>query len=902
MKIGISRITAALLVLALALGLTGCGKDGEQKKADLVFPSSLYYAVEEMPQPVESGELAGCCTDRESIWYLVIPEEDAEPVLCRVPLDGGEAEVLTEYQAPMADGQPAVGYVGPIVGGDGTLWVWEQFFVPGTETSQFSHTFHMRQLDPATGRELSVTDITAAMDGMNLQTLNGIVVDGEGTIFLADQKHIAAIDSQGQTLYTLKAKLPGTFFSSGAGGSLALLPDGTIGVLTVQSKDERTVQIIDRETRDWTKQEYSIHKEVNRIYPGSGACAFYYISGGIVYGIAPGEDIPLRLLSWSSAQLDESDAVRCFALLDDGQAAALSSIHTPGTGWYDDTVQAVRLLPTDEPPAGMKVRLVYGAIGTNFLTQEKIAKYNRGNKNYYIEYRDYSEGLLGWTGEKNTQVYQNALARLYADIAAGRCPDILDESLPLDTLARQGALEDLWPWIDGDPAISREGLMAHVLECLEVDGKLPRVCAGFEIETAVASAAVAGDRAGWTMEEMLDAFGGETPEFYFALNNDLSLIYTMFYRFDRQTTLYDLVNMNLSRFVNMETGECAFDSEDFKSLLRLAGSGEDVAETSLNLDDPYVLRDLGISGQDASVLSGIEPCRVFPWEGRPLLCARTLADAKDLVVDDVLFGGRESLTADYDQRLWDAEIIYSFINNNDVELIRTRYDKDFNQVYWAHENGFEPIQYLRSGFSDTPLAGDYQVGAADGNVYASYVGFPTSSGAGSSFTIRQGMGISASSGAKEGAWAFVRGQLLPNGNASGYWVATGEPSNFDGFPINRETFDARMRIGMEYWTDPYSGEVFTDANGDPVEFTPAGIGVGKPGDVVLMAYLFAPSEAQMERFWRLYESTEQITGRNDAILDIVMEQADAYFAGDKSLEETVQLIQNRASLYVNEHR
>ncbi len=58
----------------------------------------------------------------------------------------------------------------------------------------------------------------------------------------------------------------------------------------------------------------------------------------------------------------------------------------------------------------------------------------------------------------------------------------------------------------------------------------------------------------------------------------------------------------------------------------------------------------------------------------------------------------------------------------------------------------------------------------------------------------------------------------------------------------------------------------------------------------------------MDRFWRLYESTQQITGRNDALLDIVMEQADVYFAGDKSLEETAKLIQNRAHLYVSEHQ
>lgn len=50
-----------------------------------------------------------------------------------------------------------------------------------------------------------------------------------------------------------------------------------------------------------------------------------------------------------------------------------------------------------------------------------------------------------------------------------------------------------------------------------------------------------------------------------------------------------------------------------------------------------------------------EECQVFPWEGKPLLYARTLSEPRDLVIDDALFGGREPLT-DYDLRLWDADI------------------------------------------------------------------------------------------------------------------------------------------------------------------------------------------------------------------------------------------------------
>ena len=906
MKQRSTRIAAGLLALAILLGLAGCGKDGEQKKAELVFQTSPYYTQEDLPTAAASGQMVDCCTDRESVWYLAEPEEDAGPVLCRVPLDGTGSELLPEYQPPVVDGTAAAGCWGPVLGGDGKLWTWEQFSLPSGDAG-YQHLYRMRQLDPDTGKELSTVDITTVMEEMDLASLGGLAVDEAGTIFLADKNHIAAVDGQGLVLDTLKVKMPNVMTSGGAGGTLALLPDGTLGALTALSGGEREVRAIDLEARDWTGKSYAMHTDINQIYSGSGQCAFYYVNSGTIYGAVSGEDFPLRLLQFSDAQIDQPSSVRCFALLEEGQAAVLTSVHEPGTGLYDDPIRVTRLLPTDEPPAGMRRKLVYGTIGTNYLITDKIEEFNRRNQDYRIEYRDYSEGMLGWTGEKNTQVYQNALARLYADIAAGYCPDILDESVPLDTLAKQDVLEDLWPWIDSDPDISREGLMVHVLECLEVNGKLPQVCAGFEIETAVASAAVTGDRTGWTMEEMLDAFGGEMPEFYFARDEytySTSLFSTMFHRFDRQAALYELVNMNLSRFADMETGECAFDSEDFKSLLRLVGSGEDVEETSLNLDDPYVRHDLGLRGADTAVINGIESCRVFPWEGSPLLYARTLAEPRDLLADDVLFGGRASLTDGYKQRLWDAEIIYSRPISADrpAEITVTRYSNDWNQVDWAHQNGFNGIEFVQRDYAEVPLAADYQVGGADGNVYASYVGFPSASGAGSSFTICQGMGISASSTAKEGAWAFVRGQLLPNSNASGYWTATGEPSNFDGFPINRETFDEVMQMGMKYWTDPYTGEVFTDANGDPVEFTPAGVGVGRPGDIVLMAYLFAPSEAQLDRFWSLYESIEQITGRNDAILDIIMEQADVYFAGDKSLDETAQLIQNRVQLYVNENR
>ena len=239
-------------------------------------------------------------------------------------------------------------------------------------------------------------------------------------------------------------------------------------------------------------------------------------------------------------------------------------------------------------------------------------------------------------------------------------------------------------------------------------------------------------------------------------------------------------------------------------------------------------------------MGSVEECQVFPWEGKPLLYARTLSEPRDLVIDDALFGGREPLT-DYDLRLWDADIIYTdgIIPYTGEELIRTRYNFDDSQTGWW-SNGFTKIQPFRGKSPREKVAGDCTAGAADRNIYASYVGFPTAGGTGSSFTLHLSMGISAASEAKEGAWAFVRTLLLPYSNVTGWYYAAygGGPASYAGLAVNRETFEEQMR--MEFWTDPYTGELFRDRNGDPMEFSPDGIGAGRPGDIVLMAYLFAP--------------------------------------------------------------
>ena len=55
-----------------------------------------------------------------------------------------------------------------------------------------------------------------------------------------------------------------------------------------------------------------------------------------------------------------------------------------------------------------------------------------------------------------------------------------------------------------------------------------------------------------------------------------------------------------------------------------------------------------------------------------------------------------------------------------------------------------------------------------------------------------------------------------------------------------------------------------------------------------------------DQVMQLYNDTNTIYWNDDDLWEIVSEQAQAYFAGDRSLAETVGLIQDRAELYVNE--
>lgn len=165
---------------------------------------------------------------------------------------------------------------------------------------------------------------------------------------------------------------------------------------------------------------------------------------------------------------------------------------------------------------------------------------------------------------------------------------------------------------------------------------------------------------------------------------------------------------------------------------------------------------------------------------------------------------------------------------------------------------------------------DLQQIRADYGSTVSFVGFPNPWGdVGSSFDLSSPLAMTSAGKHKEGAWAFLRTMLLPEGQPSSLFVRR--------FPLNKEAFDEMARM------DGNGRYVYSDSKGKMRPYSKA-------------------SQADYDKVMALYEAVDHVYRWDDNLGSIIMEIAGAYFAGDKTLDETVELVQNRANLYINEQK
>jgi ABC-type glycerol-3-phosphate transport system substrate-binding protein len=163
-----------------------------------------------------------------------------------------------------------------------------------------------------------------------------------------------------------------------------------------------------------------------------------------------------------------------------------------------------------------------------------------------------------------------------------------------------------------------------------------------------------------------------------------------------------------------------------------------------------------------------------------------------------------------------------------------------------------------------------------------FIGYPTESRDGSAFSLNGGLAMSVKCADKDAAWQFIRTLLTEDYQEQNGW---------GGFPTNQKAFDSMLETAMtpDYITDPDTGE--------QVEQSKGSWGWGD-----LTVDLYALTQAEADQFTQLIDSTDKIYSYDQDISNIINDETQAYFAGQKSAADTAAMIQSRVSLYVNEQR
>ena len=62
------------------------------------------------------------------------------------------------------------------------------------------------------------------------------------------------------------------------------------------------------------------------------------------------------------------------------------------------------------------------------------------------------------------------------------------------------------------------------------------------------------------------------------------------------------------------------------------------------------------------------------------------------------------------------------------------------------------------------------------------------------------------------------------------------------------------------------------------------------------------TQEQADKLWEAVTTCTKVMNMDTSIYEIVSEQAQAYFAGQKSAQDVARLIQSKVTIYVNEQR
>ena len=278
---------------------------------------------------------------------------------------------------------------------------------------------------------------------------------------------------------------------------------------------------------------------------------------GYVYRINYKDNKSTKIIKLLDSDINP-DSVQAVYELSDGTIGCIVSEDSDTTGIYTFEKQ-------DSNKSG-KTEIKLGVLYLDSDLQERVIKFNKTNDKYRIvtvEYYDDKE-----------EDYSNVISRFNSDIASGNCPDIIDFSSMEGYLERydeKGLLEDLTPYFNKEEDIKLDKLVQSVVNAYKINGKLYVLPQCFTLSGWFGATDTVGKDIHWTLDDFINLTK--------SLPDGVEMIKDL-----TSDSLLSMCTTQLDRYINWETGDCRFNSDEFVKLLEFSGNYKSSDEFYKNYD------------------------------------------------------------------------------------------------------------------------------------------------------------------------------------------------------------------------------------------------------------------------------------------------------------------------------
>lgn len=286
-----------------------------------------------------------------------------------------------------------------------------------------------------------------------------------------------------------------------------------------------------------------------------------------------------KVFTWLDCDIDSSN-VNAVSMDQDGKVFVMLR------DWSSNTNELAMMHKVKSDEVTQRETIVLGMLSSDSRISARVVEFNKTNDKYRISVKTYMDSN-SWS----ETTYQDAITSLTNDLTSGNGPDILDVSslrVDLANYVRKGIIEDLNPYLNNSTVISREDFFENILKGASYDGTLAYIPSTFSLTTLAAKSSEVGKEPGWTLADMI-AYSQAHPK-------TVLMEYT-----DKATILQMMLMLNQDQYMDMTTGKCQFDSQEFKEVLTFANSFPDDLDNRDKRLTPNKIADGSLLLADASI-------------------------------------------------------------------------------------------------------------------------------------------------------------------------------------------------------------------------------------------------------------------------------------------------------------